>query len=107
MRKTVCKKVMKATAKISSAFFAFVIAATVCLANLNQTDVKADGEVTVSAVTQKTNIGPGDIMIIDIVANKMPGITEFGPIVFNYDSDKAEFVSFDQGKDLPDGIGGL
>lgn len=100
MRKTVCKKVMKATAKISSAFFAFVIAATVCLANLNQTDVKADGEVTVSAVTQKTNIGPGDIMIIDIVANKMPGITEFGPIVFNYDSDKAEFVSFDQGKDL-------
>ena len=100
MRKTVSRKVTTSIAKISSALFAAVIAAAAILIFLNGTKVNADGEVTISAVTQKTSIGPGDIMIIDIVADRMPGVTEFGPIVFNYDSSKAEYVSFNQGKSL-------
>ena len=100
MRKTVSRKVTTSIAKISSALFAAVIAAAAILIFLNGTKVNADGEVTISAVTQKTSIGPGDIMIIDIVADRMPGVTEFGPIVFNYDSSKAEYVSFNKGKSL-------
>ena len=62
--------------------------------------IKADSEITVSLNSNASNLGPGDIVIVDVLASKMPGITEFGPIKFCYDADKAEYVSFDMGKEL-------
>ena len=87
-------------AKTFAAFAAFVVVFTLCLSNLNEIPVSADSEVVVSAITKQTEVGPGDLLIVNVVTNNFPGITEFGPIVFNYDSEMAEFVSFEQGSDL-------
>ena len=87
-------------AKTFTAFAAFVMAFVFCLADLKDTPVNADSEVVISAITKQTEVGPGDLLIVNIVTNQFPGITEFGPIVFNYDANMAEFVSFEQGSDL-------
>ena len=66
----------------------------------NGTTVRAESSVTVSASPQKTTIGQGDILKIDIVADNMPQITSFGPIVLGYDTTVAEYISFEQGSSL-------
>ena len=99
MRKQSDREILKMTAKCVTAVSVFVFAAFLCFFCFSKR-VKADSEVVVSAVARQTEIGPGDILIIDVVADRMPGITDFGPILFNYDSDKADFISFEQGKDL-------
>ena len=99
MRKQSDREILKMTAKCVTAVSVFVFAAFLCFFCFSKR-VKADSEVDVSAVARQTEIGPGDILIIDVVADRMPGITDFGPILFNYDSDKADFISFEQGKDL-------
>ena len=86
--------------KTLSAFTAVVFAVLYLLINGNGSKANADSEVVISAVTKQTDIGPGDLLTVDIVANHFPGVSEFGPVVFNFDSDKAEFVSFEQGNDL-------
>ena len=86
--------------KVLSAFAAFVMTAVCFLSLGKDVKVNADSEVVLSAVTKSTDIGPGDLLIVNIVADNFPGITEFGPVIFNFDADKAEFVSFEQGKDL-------
>ncbi len=87
-------------AKTGCAIFAVMFAVSLCLLCMKDIPVKADTQVTVSAVTRSAGVGPGDILIVDVVADSMPVITEFGPILFNYDSEKAEFVALDQGKEL-------
>ncbi|MBQ5422760.1 MAG: hypothetical protein IIU27_02655, partial [Clostridiales bacterium] len=67
---------------------------------LGMADVRAEALVTVSVSPQKQTIGQGDIIKIDIVADNMPEITSFGPIVLGYDDTVAEYISFDQGADL-------
>ena len=99
MRKRSYGKMRMTAAKSLSALFASVFAAVFCLTGLTS-QVNADSEVVVSAVTKQTEIGPGDILMVDVVANWLPGITEFGPIEFSFDSDKAEYISCEQGKDL-------
>ena len=86
-------------AKAASAVFALVFVSVFCLANLNPVEVNADTEIVISATTNQTFVGPGDLVIVDVIASKMPGVTEFGPIEISYDLDKAEYVSFDQGKE--------
>lgn len=86
--------------KICTAFAALIVSVMCCLINLLPVKVNADSEIIISAVPKSTDVGPGDIIIVNIIANRFPNITEFGPIEFNYDADKAEFVSFEQGKDL-------
>lgn len=86
-------------AKAAAVLFAFVFAATLCL-NCLAIDTNADSEVVISAVTKQTDIGPGDILIIDVVASRMPGITEFGPIQFMFDSNQADYISCEHGKEL-------
>ena len=99
MRKKPYRKTVMTAAKSISALFAFVFAAVFCLSGLT-VQVNADSDVVISAVTKQTDIGPGDILIVDVVANWLPGITEFGPIEFCFDSDKADYISCEQGKDL-------
>ena len=86
--------------KVCSAFAALTVTVMFCMLYLLPSKVKADSEIIISAVPKSTDVGPGDIIIINIIANRFPNITGFGPIEFNYDEDKAEFVSFEQGKDL-------
>lgn len=101
MRRESDRRIIKTKVlKICSAFAALVVAFMFCLTNLYPNIVRADSEIIISAVPKSTDVGPGDIIIINIVANRFPNITEFGPIEFNYDADKAEFVSFEQGKEL-------
>ena len=100
MRKFIDIKLSRLTLKTLASLFAFVFAAVFCLAFTGGVPVKADSEVVISAVTKRTDVGPGDIIIVDVVANCFPDISEFGPIEFNFDADKAEYVSFEQGKDL-------
>ena len=100
MRIHINRRTKTSIAKTFPAFAVVVLTFVMCFGWFNPATVNADSEVTVSAVTKQTEIGPGDLLIVDVVANNFPGITEFGPIVFNYDSDKAEFVSIEQGSDL-------
>ena len=100
MRNFIDRKRNRLTLKALASLFAFVFAAVFCLAFTGGVPVKADSEVVISAVTKRTDVGPGDIIIVDVVANCFPDISEFGPIEFNFDGDKAEYVSFEQGKDL-------
>ena len=62
--------------------------------------VRAESVVTVSVSPQKMTIGRGDILKIDIVADNMPEVTSFGPIVLGFDQSVAEYINFTQGSDL-------
>ena len=99
MRRSSERRITAAAAKAFSALSAFIFAAIFCLAGTG-VRVNADSEIVISAVTRQTDLGPGDILIVDVVANWLPGITELGPIEFNFDSDKADYISFEQGKEL-------
>ena len=88
MRKLTDRKKSKVAAKTLSALFAFLFSAVFCLSFMTS-QVNADSEVVISAVAKQTDIGPGDILIIDVVADRMPGVTEFGPVIFNFDADQA------------------
>ena len=90
----------KSAAKALSAFAALAFTLMFCLTFLNGASVNTESEVVISAITKRTEIGPGDLMMIDVVANNFPGFIEFGPIEVGFDSDKAEYVSIEQGKDL-------
>ena len=94
------RRIMRTCAKILTVIALIFMTASVCLTYLNGIPVNADSEVIISAITSKTDIGPGDLLSVDVVANRFPGITEFGSIEFNYDNDNAEYVSFEQGKEL-------
>ena len=94
------RRIMRTGAKILTVIALIFMTASVCLTYLNGIPVNADSEVIISAITSKTDIGPGDLLSVDVVANRFPGITEFGSIEFNYDNDNAEYVSFEQGKEL-------
>ena len=96
MRKITDRRLLKITAKIGSAFFALVLVVAFCLPCM----VNAETEITVSAIAQKTDIGPGDLLVVDVVASHMPGITRFGPVQFNFSTDKAEVVAIEQGKSI-------
>ena len=100
MRRAFDRRVIRSFLKVCSAIAATFLAVLCCLTHMNGIKVNAEPEVVVSAVTKSTDIGPGDLLIVNVVANNFPGVTDFGPIVFNFDADKAEYVSFEQGKDL-------
>ena len=87
-------------AKTGAAIFAAVLVVSLCLASLKAPIVRADSEIMVSLNSNASNLGPGDIVLVDVLASKMPGITELGPIKFCFDADKAEYVSSEIGKDL-------
>ena len=93
-------RIVSLFAKTGAAIFAAVLVVSLCLASLKAPIVNADSEIMVSLNSKSSNLGPGDIVLVDVLASKMPGITELGPIKFCFDSDKAEYVSFEMGKDL-------
>lgn len=86
-------------AKIVSAIFAMLFVISLCFTSITPT-VKADSDILISTNASNSNLGPGDVIKVDVVASRFPGITEFGPVIFNFDSQKAEFISYDQGKEL-------
>lgn len=88
------------TARIGAAFFAALFSVVFCLTLFNGVCVNADSAVKLSVVTSQTNIGQGDVLIVDVVADNMPNIDGFGPVVFEFDSEKADFILFRQGEDL-------
>ena len=94
------RRIVRLFAKTGAAVFAAVLFVSFCLASLKTPVVKADSEIRVSLNSNSSNLGPGDIVLVDVLASKMPGITEFGPIKFCFDADKAEYVSFEMGKEL-------
>ncbi|MBR5181333.1 MAG: cadherin-like beta sandwich domain-containing protein [Clostridiales bacterium] len=62
--------------------------------------VFAASKITLSVETDARSAGQGNIVTVRVVADNMPGITSFGPVVMNYDSEDAEYISFSQGKDI-------
>lgn len=62
--------------------------------------VYAVSRVTLSVETDARSAGQGDIVTVRVVADNMPGVTSFGPIVLSYEGDEAEYISFSQGKDI-------
>ena len=99
MRNVFDRIIKKLFAKVIAVMLVVIFVASACLMCLTLR-ANADSDVVISATTRQTNVGPGDILIVDVVANRLPGVTEFGPVVFNFDSDKAEYVAFEQGEEL-------
>ena len=93
-------RIVSLFAKTGAAILAAVLVVSLCLESLRAPTVKADSEIVVSLNSNASNLGPGDIVLVDVLASKMPGITEFGPVKFCFDADKAEYVSFEMGKEL-------
>lgn len=62
--------------------------------------VFAASKITLSVETDARSAGQGNIVTVRAVADNMPGITSFGPVVMNYDADDVEYISFSQGKDI-------
>ena len=62
--------------------------------------VFAASKITLSVETDSRSAGQGNIVTVRVVADNMPGITSFGPVVLNYDAEDAEYISFSQGKDI-------
>ena len=82
-------RIVSLFAKTGAAILAAVLVVSLCLASLRAPTVKADSEIVVSLNSNASNLGPGDIVLVDVLASKMPGITEFGPVKFCFDADKA------------------
>ncbi|MBQ1739113.1 MAG: cadherin-like beta sandwich domain-containing protein [Clostridiales bacterium] len=93
-------RIVTLSAKTGAAVLAALLVVSICLSVLKMPVIKADSEIMVSLDSNSSNLGPGDIVLIDVLANKMPGITEFGPIKFCFDADKAEYISLEMGKEL-------
>lgn len=60
----------------------------------------AASKITLSVETDARSVGHGDIVTVRVVADNMPGVSEFGPVVLSYEADEAEYISFSQGKDV-------
>ena len=99
MKNMTDRRMSAVPAKLTAALSALLFTVFLFLSCLGS-NVNADSEVVISAVTRQTDIGPGDILIVDVVASCMPGVTEFGPIQFSFDPDQAEYISCEQGKEL-------
>ena len=93
-------RIVSLFAKTGAAVLAVLLVVSICMASLKAPVVKADSEIMVSLNSNASNLGPGDIVLVDVLASKMPGITELGPIKFCFDADKAEYVSSEMGKEL-------
>ena len=62
--------------------------------------VSAASKITLSVETDTKSAGQGNIVTVRVVADRMPGITSFGPVILKYDASDADYVSFSQGKDI-------
>ncbi len=62
--------------------------------------VSAASKITLSVESDLKSVSQGNIVTVRVVADNMPGITDFGPVILKYESDEAEYVSFSQGKDI-------
>jgi len=100
MVRTDNRKILSAFAKAGAALLALVFVSVFCFTCIYPLKVNADSEVIIYANNNQTNIGPGDIIKIDVLASSFPGITEFGPVEFSFDTEKAEYVSYEIGKDI-------
>ena len=86
-------------AKILSSILVTVMLSLLVLP-LGRSYARAESAINVSVSPQKLSIGQGDILKIDIVADNMPQITSFGPIVLGFNTSVAEYISFEQGSNL-------
>ena len=94
------RKALFGTGRLLSAFAAsFLFTMSVFLYGWAP-GVFAASKITLSVETDARSAGQGNIVTVRVVADNMPGITSFGPVVLNYDADDAENISFSQGKDV-------
>ena len=56
--------------------------------------------VVLSAECEKSVVGQGDLVRIDITADHFPDIISFGPVVVKYDADKAQFYKQVESEEL-------
>lgn len=85
--------------KLSAPLAAFLITLSVMFHAWTPA-LMAASKITLSIETDAKAAIQGNIVTVRVVADNMPGITEFGPVVLKYDENEAEYVSFSQGKDL-------
>ena len=74
MKLHINRRIKTYIAKTFSAFAVFVLTFVVCFSGFNVFQVHADSEVAISAVTKQTEVGPGDLLMVEVVANNFPGI---------------------------------
>ena len=67
-------RIVTLSAKTGAAVLAALLVVSICLSVLKMPVIKADSEIMVSLDSNSSNLGPGDIVLIDVLANKMPGI---------------------------------
>ena len=88
------------TAGMMSALAASLMFTVSVLLFCSSQAVGAASKIILSAETDARSAGQGNIVTVRVVADNMPGITSFGPVVLKYDVEDAEFISFSQGKDI-------
>ncbi len=91
------------TARMIRMFFGPVAALVLTLALLlpfRAQGVSAASKIILSVETDAKSAAQGNIVTVRVVADNMPGITEFGPVILSYEADEAEYISFSQGKDI-------
>ncbi|MCR4688720.1 MAG: cadherin-like beta sandwich domain-containing protein [Saccharofermentans sp.] len=86
----------KHLAKVISFAMSLILSVTCLLPGL----VRADSSMIISATCEVSNIARGDIITIKVMADNMPKIVSFGPIVLGYSSEVAEYMSFEAGSEL-------
>lgn len=99
LRRKAERNLKRALRSLPCLFASFILTAAVlfsCLAPM----VIAASKITLSVETDAHSAGQGNIVTVRVVADNMPGITSFGPVVLGYDAEDAEYVSFSQGKDV-------
>ncbi|MBR3464211.1 MAG: cadherin-like beta sandwich domain-containing protein [Clostridiales bacterium] len=90
----------KITGRMLSAALASFLLTVSVLVNLWAPVALAASKITLSVETDARSVGQGNIVTVRVVADNMPGITSFGPVVLEYDDKDAEYISFSQGKDI-------
>ena len=100
MRKRVEQGMAAKTVRMISVSVAALLITMTVLFKICAPGVSAASKITLSVESDTKSAGQGNIVTVRVVADSMPGITEFGPIVLSYEKDEAEYVSFSQGKDI-------
>ena len=91
---------MHKTGRLLSAFAASLLLTMSVLLYGWAPGVFAASKITLSVETDSRSAGQGNIVTVRVVADNLPGITSFGPVVLDYDAEDAEYISFSQGKDI-------
>jgi len=86
--------------KLVSKILAFAMSLLIAAACMASGTVFAASSIVVSATCEVSSIAQGDIITIKVIADNMPEIVSFGPVVLGYTPGVCEYMSFTPGSEL-------